>query len=265
MRGYPFAWIGKGQLTASLLPAFLAAGHRCTGWWARNPSTATPIPSDQSLSCEALSEFKDRACEVVFLAVSDEAIAEVAAQLHAPKGVAFVHFSGTLPRFDGAGSENRPVGVCYPLQSFALPLEGQSIKEIPFLIESPERGLEQQLIALVKSLGAEAHLCTEKDRKHLHLAAVLINNFSNHLLLRAEAYLKQRGISFDLLRSLVSQTIRQWMSTHRSQSGPSRRGDSTTVRDHEALLKTEPTLLQMYRLFDQSIRETYGSSAEVDE
>ena len=256
MKSRRFTWIGGGQLTSTMLPALLRAGYRCEGWWMRAPlrGVALGVP----LHAEALTSFDSRDAEMVFCAVSDDELSRLASSITLPEGVSCIHFGGTHPpEVLSAVGKRRPLGVCYPLQSFAVPLSEEELRSVPFLVEAQDVSLRTQLISLVKSFGATPYTYSTEERRHLHLAAVVVNNWTTHLFAQADGYLKKLGLPFELLYPLINQTLRQARGDpQKTQSGPSSRGDRDLIDAHMEMLRDDPQLLKLYHLFDQSIQHT---------
>jgi predicted short-subunit dehydrogenase-like oxidoreductase (DUF2520 family) len=63
------------------------------------------------------------------------------------------------------------------------PKAGISISLIlPFLLESSDVESSEILISLAESIGGKVHFVDTEQRRMLHLAAVFVCNFTNHML-----------------------------------------------------------------------------------
>ena len=91
------------------------------------------------------------------------------------------------------------------------------------------------------------------------MAAVLANNFSNHLIFLAQDYLSSSGLPGESLNPLLEETFSKALKigAYNAQTGPARRGDEDTISKHLALLDS-PTLRNVYRQLSDSIIETYS-------
>ena len=260
MNPYRFAWIGGGQLSRSLLPALIAAGHQCQGWQVRRPESTTSLQGCSGLRTQQLN-LLGTDCQFLFFAISDDALPNMITQFKGqlPKKTACIHFSATTPASIFKPLQPNSYGVCYPLQSFANYLPPNALTQVPFFIEGSDKALEQQLITLVASLGARAQPLNAQKRQHLHLAAVLTNNFGNHLLTCAQQHMQQAGLPLAQLQPLLEHTLKQALlhGPEGSQSGPARRNDTQTMATHAKLLAYNPRLLEVYRLLSQDIAHTY--------
>ncbi len=97
-------------------------------------------------------------------------------------------------------------GVFYPLQS--LRKEQEQIPEIPIYIEGVNEQTNNVLNKLARSVYKEACFNADFDKRtKLHIAAVLVNNFSNHIFSLAETYCRKEGIEFTELLPLIDNTF----------------------------------------------------------
>jgi hypothetical protein len=91
------------------------------------------------------------------------------------------------------------------------------------------------------------------------LAAVFVNNFTNHLYHLADEYLTSQGLDFDLLKPLIVETARKGVASSPAaiQTGPARRGDEPTLQMHEHLLEQDQQMSELYKLITKQIRNRY--------
>ncbi len=95
-------------------------------------------------------------------------------------------------------------------------------------------------------------------RMKLHVAAVIVNNFTNHLYSLAEEYCKKEGLAFKQLVPLIEETALRikTVSPKQSQTGPAIRQDKETLLKHLELLKDHPQLKSIYLLLTESIQQS---------
>jgi predicted short-subunit dehydrogenase-like oxidoreductase (DUF2520 family) len=81
----------------------------------------------------------------------------------------------------------------------------------------------------------------------LHLAAVLVNNFTNHLATIAQDYLTTAALPFNWLLPLLEETVAKLKEQPAltAQTGPAKRNDQTTIQRHLELLKREDIAVYM--------------------
>jgi predicted short-subunit dehydrogenase-like oxidoreductase (DUF2520 family) len=88
----------------------------------------------------------------------------------------------------------------------------------------------------------------------MHLAAVVVNNFANHLYAEAHRFCKSKHVNFELLVPLIDETTRKikQLDPRESQTGPAARGDTQTIQRHMAIPMTEE-LSDIYSLFTSQL------------
>ena len=72
-------------------------------------------------------------------------------------------------------------GVFYPLQTFSRE-RTVDFKDFPFLLESSDLQSSEILQNLAESIGGKTCFVDTEQRIMIHLAAVFICNFTNHML-----------------------------------------------------------------------------------
>jgi predicted short-subunit dehydrogenase-like oxidoreductase (DUF2520 family) len=214
----------------------------------------------------AFSYFKDKVdtstdfskieeADIFLIAVSDDAVAEVAQFLSRKKGIV-AHTSGSVPIY-ALGDQVRR-GVFYPLQSFS---EGKSInfKTVPLCIEAE---IKEDLVLLQKLahlISLEVYEISSDQRKSIHLAAVFANNFTNHLFTIASEICTDNNLPFSILTPLIKETVHKldFLLPLEAQTGPAKRNDVKTMESHLNQLKNK-NYQDIYSLLSKSIKNKYG-------
>jgi len=194
--------------------------------------------------------------DVYIIAVSDDNVAALSKKLpFQDKLVA--HTSGSIAMHQ-IGNHNNP-GVFYPLQTFTA---GKDVdfKSIPLCIEATQTSDLLLLETIAKSISDNVYYIDSKQRKALHIAAVFVNNFVNHLYQKGEEICKENNVSFDILKPLILETAQKviQLSPEESQTGPAKRNDQKVLEQHLADLHTTKQQ-EIYKLLTKSIQETYGN------
>ena len=182
---------------------------------------------------------------IVFLAVPDPVIGEVAARFAATNpapAVSFIHLSGALTLDVLAPLRGHAVGSFHPLQSFPFPREPDAFRGIAIAVDASTPALLRKLQGLARDLRARPRKVAANDRVLYHAAAVYASNFVLAAFSEGVRQLMRIGWSEqDATRALlplldgVVENIRRKGVT-RALTGPIRRGDADTVRRHlEAL------------------------------
>ena len=198
-----------------------------------------------------LSKLKD--ADIYILAISDSAITPVSELLNEKNGL-IVHTSGAVSL---RAISHKRQGVFYPLQTFT---QGKSIdfSTIPICIEATKVSDLEQLKHLGMAVSKSVHEITSSQRKKIHLSAVFVNNFTNHLFHIGEEICKENKIPFQLLHPLISETVDKIrnLSPLHAQTGPARRNDIETMQLHLDELKN-PLQKKLYQILSESIKTSY--------
>ncbi|MFM9423005.1 MAG: hypothetical protein RIR06_1466 [Bacteroidota bacterium] len=248
------ALIGNGNLAWHLSHAIRNAGSRIDLHLVteRNPSSPW-------LSTTDMNDLVNGRFHMVLLAVPDNQIALISAQL--PEEVFAVHFSGATS-LTSLKQTNR--AVCWPCQTLT---QGTTIdyKKIPILFESSTPEMQTYLEAVLKPVWGTWMLATTEQRQMAHLAAVFSNNFSNYMQSISQNLLKRAGLSENLLLPMLKAHIELLESNSASsiQTGPAKRKDENTMQLHQFLLQHHPEIQDLYTLISRQIQDTYNNSNEL--
>jgi predicted short-subunit dehydrogenase-like oxidoreductase (DUF2520 family) len=191
--------------------------------------------------------------DVIIVAVPDHKIKSVLSTLKCRTETLVAHTAGSfgLEVFD-EGRKN--TGVFYPLQTFTV---GRNInfREIPLMIEASDRNSSEALEELGKSICDRVFFTDAERRRVLHLAAVFVSNFTNHLLTLGKEVSLKTGYDFDILKPLITETISKALAIgpENSQTGPAIRNDRNTMEKQFDLLSFSPELQGIYRELTNSI------------
>lgn len=244
--------IGSGNVAAVLGRKFVAAGHHIVQILSRNASAASELAYEWNTESANYSSLINKDADVYIIAVADDAIGAVANDLRLP-GKVVAHTAAAV-KMEALKEVTENYGVFYPLQS--LRKEQEQIPEIPIYIEGVNEQTHNVLNKLARSVNKEACFNADFDKRtKLHVAAVLVNNFSNHIFSLAETYCRKEGIEFTELLPLIDNTFYRLHDAAPStlQTGPAVRGDMETINKHRILLEPHPQLLKLYEFLSESI------------
>jgi predicted short-subunit dehydrogenase-like oxidoreductase (DUF2520 family) len=189
--------------------------------------------------------------DLYIIAVSDDAIASVSAQLPFENRLV-VHTSGSAP-LTSLNDKNRK-GVFYPLQTFT---KGKAIdfKTIPLCLETQFEEDYKILEKVASSISNSLYSIDSHQRKALHVAAVFVNNFTNYLYQLGSDICQENNVSFDILKPLILETAEKLLtlSPKDAQTGPAKRNDISTIEAHESFLSNE-NQSTIYKILTQSIQ-----------
>lgn len=193
--------------------------------------------------------------DIYILCLADDAIEEVSEMLPFTNKL-IVHTSGTVP-LNAINNKNRR-GVFYPLQSFTTDKK-VDFTAIPICLEAENTEDMSTLKNLAGGISNHSYEINSKQRKVLHLAAVFVNNFTNHLFYIGSDICKTHQIPFKILHPLIHETAEKLkdLSPYDAQTGPARRNDIKTINSHLNQLDNN-TQKEIYKLLTQSIQKAYG-------
>ncbi len=249
--------LGSGNVAAVLGRKFKAAGHNILQIVSRNASAASRLAYEWDTESTNYSSIINRNADVYLVAVSDDAIDEVVADLRLPKKVV-AHTAASVSK-EVLKYVSDHYGVFYPLQS--LHKEDTSLPEAPIFFDGSDDVTKKKLESLARSISPQhVSQATDDTRLKLHIAAVFVNNFTNHLYALAEDYCEKEGIDFKELLPLIDETATRIkdISPSQSQTGPAVRNDQETIQKHIDLLRTHPPVKKVYEFLSASIREWQG-------
>jgi len=243
--------IGTGNTAAVLGRKLKAAGHDIVQVFGRDTSAASQLAYELDTESTNYWNIVYKNADIYILAVSDIAIEEVLKELQLP-GKTIVHTAASVSK-DVLKDSARHFGVFYPLQS--LKKEMGHLPDIPIIIDASDKATLHELENLASSISDKVIEAGDGERLKLHLAAVICNNFVNHLYALAESYCKKEGIDFKLLHPLIEETAARLkeIPPSQSQTGPALRNDRTTIEKHLQLLNNHPQLKKIYEVLTESI------------
>jgi predicted short-subunit dehydrogenase-like oxidoreductase (DUF2520 family) len=244
--------IGSGNAATVLGRKFKAAGHTILQVYSRNASAASKLAYEWDTESTNYKSLINQQAHVYIIAVDDDAIQDVADNLKLP-GSVVAHTAASVPK-EVLQHVTKHYGVFYPLQSMRQ--ETTHLPEVPVFFDGSDEIAKSKLEALAHSIAAEKVVqAGDDERMKLHVAAVVVSNFTNHLYTLAEEYCKKEGLDFRQLLPLIEETalrIKE-VSPAKAQTGPAIRHDKETIRKHIELLKDHPQLRNMYIQMTESI------------
>lgn len=194
--------------------------------------------------------------ELVILAVPDDAVPELAAELRLYGGQALIHTSGVLgaEALEPARAAGTQVGAFHPLVAFADTERAiEALRGATVAVEGDDE-LASLLATMAEALGATAVRLAPGSKAAYHAAAVLAAGGFVALLdaiaeLGRAAGLDEQG-SLAIYGGLIEQTLgnARALGIATALTGPMTRGDVGTLARHlEALARLAPGALPLYR------------------
>jgi predicted short-subunit dehydrogenase-like oxidoreductase (DUF2520 family) len=247
--------IGSGNVATVLGRKFKKAGHRILQVVGRNASAASKLAYELGTESTNYISLIDKKAEVYIIAVPDDVIADIVSELKLPEKKIVAHTAASVSK-DILGKVSSHYGVFYPLQS--LRKEMTVLPDVPIFFDGNDETTQKTLEQLAHSIAEEKVIRAGDDsRLKLHVAAVIVSNFTNHLYALAEEYCRKEGLDFKQLLPLIEETASRIkdVSPQQAQTGPAIRHDKETLEKHLELLKGYPQLKSIYLLLTESIQQ----------
>src|SRR5687767_10270773 len=166
--------LGSGNVAAVLGRKFKAAGHTILQIVSRNASVASQLAYEWDTESTNYSSIINRNADVYIIAVSDDAIDDVVADLQLPRKVV-AHTAASVSK-DVLKNVSDHYGVFYPLQSLRKEMPG--LPDTPLIVDGSDEKAKKTLEAFAHSISQEQVEVSDDDkRRKLHIAAVMVSNF----------------------------------------------------------------------------------------
>ncbi|MFY7672349.1 Rossmann-like and DUF2520 domain-containing protein [Tenacibaculum sp. MEBiC06402] len=239
--------LGGGNVAHHLTEAFLASKDVILKQlYARNVKSISHFQNRISLT-DDLNLLED--ADVYIIAISDDSISELSNKLPGNKLV--THTSGSVS-MDSLENDGRK-GIFYPLQSFSK-TKLVDFSKIPLCIEAENTKDLILLEKLAHYISPKVYKISSEQRSKLHVAAVFVNNFTNHMYKIGNDICNQYDVPFEVLLPLIKETASkiEEVSPNEAQTGPAKRNDQETIKRHLNLLDIKQK--EIYQLITKSIQ-----------
>lgn len=223
--------------------------HAGTDTGVQQQAVVQPQPGIQQQT--GMQQSINPSADIYIIAVADAAIPQVAGSLQL-SGKLVVHTAGSVSKDVLKACSDR-YGILYPLQSLRKEMQQEPV--IPLLVDATNPEDLSLLQDFALTLSRQVQVAGDVDRLKLHVAAVIVSNFTNHLYALAEQYCVAERADFRLLLPLIAEvaTRLQYLSPGQAQTGPAIRKDLPTIEKHLELLKHHGALQDIYRIMTESI------------
>ena len=247
--------IGTGRMSYHLGHAMRKAGHTLVGITGRDAQKLADMA--RFLECPAIRWNQDPpAADVVVIATSDDAIAEVSRRV-APSAAVVIHTAGTVDLDVLAPHADR--GVIWPVQtlSHGAPTD---LSDIPLMVDGNTDRARDTVLKLARSISGSVLQLTHAQRQRIHLAAAITSNLPVFLVREAQRLLRQENLPPGLLMPLWRTTAANVsaIGPEHDLTGPARRGDTRSIRSHLDQLSGDADLRRAYAQLSLMILKAYG-------
>lgn len=243
--------VGAGNLAWHLVPVLQKAGHD-VGLVSRDPGRVAEWP----VRVVPISDI-DPEPDFVFLAVPDDAIAQVSSEisLQLAANVPVVHTSGATPA-TVINPYFKRRGALWPIRSLRAGEPVSDWRDLPLAYHGTDAALTQVLGKLSGELSDLTYQLDDEQRSKLHLAAVFSNNFVTWLYEISHELCTESGIPFETLLPIIKNTALKQDGTapRQTQTGAAARGDLATISRHLELLDGRPEYTRLYKFMSNLIQ-----------
>jgi predicted short-subunit dehydrogenase-like oxidoreductase (DUF2520 family) len=236
--------LGGGRAAWAFGSAWKRIGWPLSGVWLRDDSHSHIAELLQTARMDMNDLARDS--ELLLVAVSDRAIADVAAMVPETESLIF-HASGALLSMRGGFSLHPlkslpPVGVASDLEGTLLVFEG-------------EHRRTAKLIAA--AIGARFCEVAPEQKPLYHAAAVFGSNYVAASLDIAQRLMTRAGVTGvrEDLVALAQSALENWRAHEDGKrfTGPAARGDEDVLARHREALHDDPEVAELYKLLAAEI------------
>jgi predicted short-subunit dehydrogenase-like oxidoreductase (DUF2520 family) len=201
---FRISFAGAGRVGSALCLKFFEEGHSLLKIVTPSPGRGKSLAEKVKAEWGSLPVFPENT-RILIVSVPDHRLESVLGKIscHPETIVAHTAASHGLEIFPEKIVRR---GVFYPLQTFS---EGRSIdfRNIPFLLEVSDKSTGLELEKLARSVSRSVMFADASRRRMLHVAAVFVCNFTNHLLTMGTDLARKAGFSQEILDPLIRETI----------------------------------------------------------
>lgn len=247
--------IGAGNIATVIGKLIFQKGFSIAQVYSRNIEHATELA--QLIKAEAINDLAllKRDADCYMIAVPDNAMISVLQQIRL-KDQLVIHTAGSMPKNILQNLSSR-YGVLWPMKMIRK--DTQSLASVQIIVDGNSAETIESIKKLAANLSSTVSVADDDTRQKLHLLATITANFSNHLYHLAAAYCEKEGVDFSLVYPIIQETAMQIQLKHPStlQAGPAFRADYNTIEKHLSLLQGNEQLLKLYKIFSDSIHQTF--------
>jgi len=246
--------IGSGNTATVLGRKSLAAGHRIIQVYSRNSNHANTLATRLGTSSTSYISSIEKKADLMIIALRDDAVGSFVKDL-GKVNATVVHTAGSLSIQD-LRDASESYGVVYPLQSLRREIE--IIPPLSLLVEGNDPKTKVLLKKFASGIADTVIETNDDSRLKYHVAATIVNNFTNYLFSMAESFCKKENISFAVLQPLIEETVIRLRNSSPldTQTGPAIRGDQETINKHRKILSGYPAILSFYDKFTEEIQNS---------
>ena len=248
--------IGTGNVAWHLGNAFAKAGIEIKHIAGRDQDKTKQLAELLGTKSYGVLEEEIPESDLYLLAVKDDVIRTVFEKIY-KKGRFIVHLAGAIEG-NILAMRNNNYGVIWPMQTLS---KNNDIDLQHTLIAVSGNSPESQLMLkeLACQISSRVIEVSDVQRAVMHLSAVWINNYTNHMYDIAYNLLKENNLSLELFYPLMEEHLTKLkeIAPDQLQTGPAIRGDMSTLAKHKSMLKNHKYWKELYDTLAKSILHKY--------
>ena len=255
------SFAGAGRVASALCKELFSVGFNIEIVASESEERGKPVAESCNAIWSSDLEYPE-STEIIIVSVPDNKLGTVLNAVRCSPGTIVVHTAGSFG-LDIFPEHIKRKGIFYPLQTFSKNRK-INFNDLPVLLESSDDQTSAVLVKMAQSLSAKVHFVDTEHRRMLHVAAVFVSNFTNHMLTEGKVITSKAGFSFEILEPLIRETVLKALESgpENSQTGPAIRNDTNTIDKHLELLSFSPDLQKIYNELTHSIIEYYKDKSE---
>lgn len=245
------SFIGSGNVATHLAKA-LQSHCKIKQIWSREFTNAEVLANTVNAEpIHQINHFKE--VDLILICVPDHAIESIVDQLISATSI-IAHTSGA----SGLDFSQERMACFYPLQTFKKE-QNLDMSNCPFFVIAKNEDDQETLLELANKLTNNAKVITKEQKLKLHLAAVFVNNYVNHLFGLTEEFLSNNQLNFLDLAPIIATTIQRALNEKPFdiQTGPAIRRDEKTIETHLSLLNENKEMKEVYEFLARSIQKKH--------
>ena len=245
--------VGSGNVAHQLALSFKDEGIKVTAVFSRNENTRKELAS--LVGAQEILQINQLPHQLCILCIPDDAIPTLLNEI--AEGIPVAYTAGSVNLDDLP--VRKELGVFYPLQTFT---KGRllNLSNVPFFIESNSDFFTSQLFDLAWKVSSQVNYANSEKRSDMHLSAVFVNNFTNHIVYLAQELAEKNELDFKHFQPLLEETIAKLKDNKafNTQTGPAKRNDLKIISQQSINLKGRAK--NIYDTLSESILKTYSQN-----
>ncbi|MBL0025440.1 MAG: DUF2520 domain-containing protein [Saprospiraceae bacterium] len=253
--------LGSGNVSWHLAKQFSEVGNKSIQIYGRKIADNIYFKNFQNV--EYISDLNkiNRDAQIYFICVNDDSILQILNEIpfNLNNTQILAHTSGNASS-EILKADCINYGCFWPVQTLkrAVPVYSN---EMPVIITGSNDFTKISLLKEAELISNHFEIIDDGLKSKLHLSAVIVNNFTNHIYSLAAEYCHSEDINFSILLSLIKETALkvEYNIPAKTQTGPAIRKDNNTINMQIKMLENYSILSNLYSIFTNSIQLKHNS------